>query len=233
MFDTIAPRYDLVNRLMTFGLDRGWRRRTVDALALAPGSLVLDVACGTGDLSTIAAARGYRVVGIDLSAGMIAAATHRGPKAQCDASALGLAGGAFDGVVCGYALRNFTDLPAAIEEAARVLRPGGRLAVLEVAAPRHGVLRIGHRVWFERVVPVIGGVVSDKEAYRYLPRSTAYLPDAERLRRILYDAGFRTVGQRLLNGGLSQIVTATRAGLPDPTVPGDAGNGPPSVGNGP
>ena len=138
MFDAIAPRYDLVNRVMTFGLDVRWRRATVDALGLAPGSAVLDLACGTGDLSDLARRRGYRTVGVDLSWGMLAAAHDRGPHAQGDAAHLGLASGSLDGVVCGYALRNFTDLAASLGEAARVLRPGGRIAVLEVAAPPAG-----------------------------------------------------------------------------------------------
>jgi demethylmenaquinone methyltransferase / 2-methoxy-6-polyprenyl-1,4-benzoquinol methylase len=213
MFDAIAPRYDLVNRLMTFGLDRGWRRVTVGALGLAPGARVLDLACGTGDLAALAQRRGYRTVGADLSAGMLAVA-HTRPVVQADAARLPLADGVLDGVVCGYALRNFTDLAASLSEAARVLRPGGRIAVLEVAAPPAGLLRTGYRLWFEHAVPVLGGLLSDAEAYRYLPRSTAYLPDEPALRRLFAQAGFATVGRRLLHGGLSQLLTATRTGLP-------------------
>jgi demethylmenaquinone methyltransferase/2-methoxy-6-polyprenyl-1,4-benzoquinol methylase len=213
MFDRIAPRYDLVNVVMTFGLDRRWRHRTVRALALAPGSVVLDLAAGTGDLSRGAARAGYRTVGVDLSAGMLEADRSRHPRAQGDSARLPFADGSFDGVVCGYALRNFTDLPGALSEAARVLRPGGRLSVLEIAEPPPGPWRTGYRIWFHRVVPVIGGVLSDKEAYRYLPRSTAYLPDEAGLRRMLQDAGFSTVGRRMLAGGLSQLLTATRRGL--------------------
>jgi demethylmenaquinone methyltransferase/2-methoxy-6-polyprenyl-1,4-benzoquinol methylase len=133
---------------------------------------------------------------------------------QCDAAHLPLSTGSFDGIVCGYALRNFTDLAGSLREAARALRPGGRIAVLEVAAPPRGLLRTGHRIWFERVVPMVGGILSDPEAYQYLPRSTAYLPDEPGLRRLFLDAGFSTVGRRLLHGGLSQLITATRAGLP-------------------
>lgn len=220
MFDTIAPRYDLVNRVMTFGLDQSWRRAAVDALGLPAGAAVLDLACGTGDLSTLARRRGYRTVGVDLSWGMLVAGPGGGPRAQSDVARLALATSSFDGVVCGYALRNFTDLAVSLGEAARVLRPGGRIAVLEVAAPRRGLLRVGYRWWFERVVPVLGGLLSDPDAYRYLPRSTAYLPPAEALRRIFLDAGFSTVGRRLLYGGLSQLITATRPGLPDGGDPG-------------
>lgn len=214
MFDTIAPRYDLLNRLMTFGLDGRWRRATVGALGLPPGSLVLDLACGTGDLSAIARRQGYRVVGTDLSAGMLA--ERREPRAavQCDAAALGVGTGACDGVVSGYALRNFTDLPACLAEAARVLRPGGRIALLEVASPTNQLWRAGFHLWFDKAVPVLGRLLSDADAYRYLPASTAYLPDEAGLRRLLRESGFATVGRRLLYGGLSQLLTATRAGMP-------------------
>ena len=116
MFDAIAPRYDLVNRLMTFGLDQSWRRDTIAALALPPGSLLLDIACGTGDLSRLARRRSYRVVGADLSLGMLVANRSGTPLLQADCSRLPFADGTFDGLVCGYALRNFTDLAAALAE---------------------------------------------------------------------------------------------------------------------
>ncbi len=214
MFDTIAPRYDLVNRVMTLGMDQGWRRTTVAALALAPGSVVVDLACGTGDLSAMARRLGYRTVGADLSWGMLAANHTGAPVVQCDASRLPFADASVDGVVCGYALRNFTDLSASLAEAARIIRPGGRVAVLEVSAPTGALLGAGYRLWFEHVVPAIGGVLSDAEAYHYLPRSTAYLPSEAGLRRLFVDAGFSTVGRRALQGGLSQLLTATRSGRP-------------------
>jgi demethylmenaquinone methyltransferase / 2-methoxy-6-polyprenyl-1,4-benzoquinol methylase len=214
MFDTIAPRYDLVNRLMTFGLDQGWRRSTITALALPDGALVLDLACGTGDLSRLGRRKGYRMIGADLSAGMLAANASATPLVEADGSHLPFVDAAFDGLVCGYALRNFTDLAATLAEAARVLRPGGRLAVLEVDAPTSPLLRAGYDVWFTRAVPALGGALSDRKAYRYLPESVAYLPDAPTLRRLLLDAGFSAVGIRPLAGGLSQLVVATRAGAP-------------------
>ncbi len=129
------------------------------------------------------------MVGADLSAGMLAANEQHVPLVESDGAALPFADGTFDGMVCGYALRNFTDLAATLAEAARVLRPGGRLAVLEVDAPRSRLLRAGYDLWFTKAVPVLGGALSDREAYRYLPRSVAYLPPAPTLRRILIDVG--------------------------------------------
>jgi len=214
MFDAIAPRYDLVNRLMTFGLDQWWRRSTIAALALPPGSLLLDLACGTGDLSRLALHKGYRVIGADLSAGMLAANSTGTPLLQADCSWLPFPDGTFDGLVCGYALRNFTDLAGALAETARVIRPGGRIALLEVDAPRSAFLRSGYDVWFNKVVPRLGGALSDREAYEYLPRSVAYLPPTPVLRRMLADAGYSGVGIRPLAGGLSQLLFATRTGVP-------------------
>jgi demethylmenaquinone methyltransferase / 2-methoxy-6-polyprenyl-1,4-benzoquinol methylase len=212
MFDAIAPRYDLVNRLMTFGLDQAWRRATVAALGLPAGSRLLDVACGTGDLSRLAQRRGFRVIGADLSAGMLRANHTGAPLLQADCSRLPFPDGAFDGLVCGYALRNFSDLAGALTETARVLRPGGRVAILEVDAPSSTLLRTGYDIWFNQVVPRLGAALSDREAYDYLPRSVAYLPPTPVLRRLLTDAGYSGVGIRPLAGGLSQLLFATRVG---------------------
>ncbi len=214
MFDVIAPRYDLVNRVMTLGLDVRWRRGTVRALGLPTGTLVLDLGCGTGDFLRILHDGGYRTIGMDLSWGMLAANDAGQPVAQANVAALPLSDHSVDGITCGYALRNFTDLGASFAEFARVVRPGGRISLLEVSEPEHRLLRVGHRIWFQRVVPLIGGLLSDRDAYRYLPRSTAYLPATDRLRAMLVDAGFSAVNRRLLSGGLSQLLTATRQGLP-------------------
>lgn len=212
MFDAIAPRYDLVNRLMTFGLDIRWRRRTARSLGLPRGSLVLDLACGTGDLLALLASCGMRPFGVDLSWGMLVAGSSGRPLLQADGSSLPVATGSVDGITCGYALRNFTDLGTVFTELGRVVRPGGRISLLEVAEPESGLLLAGHRVWFRKVVPVIGGLVSDAAAYRYLPRSTAYLPPTSELRSMLMDAGFSAVNRHALSGGLSQLITATRKG---------------------
>jgi len=152
MFDTIAPRYDLVNRVMTFGLDVHWRRRAVRSL---------------GD-------------------------------------------GAVDGAVSGFALRNFVALAPVLAELARVVRPGGRVALLEVASPTNRVLHAGHAVYFERIVPRIGAALSDGDAYRYLPRSVAYLPDPPALESALHSAGFGAIARVPLTGGIAQLIVATR-----------------------
>jgi demethylmenaquinone methyltransferase/2-methoxy-6-polyprenyl-1,4-benzoquinol methylase len=213
MFDTIAPRYDLVNRLMTFGLDVGWRRRTVRALGLPTGSLVLDVACGTGDLCRELRRRGMVPVGVDLSEGMLRAGRAAAAVLQADAQRLPLRAASVDGATSGFALRNFSDLAAMLAELGRVVRPGGRIALLD-AAPTHGIAQLGHRLWFERAVPAIGGALSDPAAYRYLPRSLAYLPPVPELLAMVRDAGFSGVNHRRMGGGVVQLVTATRTGRP-------------------
>ncbi len=211
MFDTIAPRYDLVNRVMTFGLDRGWRRAAVRSLALPVGSRVIDVACGTGDMCRDLAGAGYDPVGVDLSSGMLAHARTTAPLVHTDALQLPLAPAGVDGAVSGFALRNFVALAPLFAELARVVRPSGRIALLDVATPTNAVLRAGHAAYFGHVVPRIGAVLSDRDAYRYLPRSVAYLPPTGELLDTLEGAGFHAVERRLLAGGITQLITATRS----------------------
>ncbi len=211
MFDAIASRYELVNRLMTFGLDARWRRRAVRDLRLPTSSIILDIAAGTGDFTRECARQGHRAVATDLSYGMLRAGREMPQRVQADASRLPFLDGSFDGATCGYALRNFTDLAATFDEMARVIRPGGRLSILEVAEPRSGLWRAGFRFWFRRVVPFIGSLLSDRDAYHYLPQSTAYLPESDEIARMLNRAGFSAVNHRRVMGGLSQQFIATRA----------------------
>lgn len=211
MFDAIAPRYELVNRLMTFGLDARWRRRAVSDLRLAPASVVLDVAAGTGDFTRELRRQGQRAIATDLSYNMLHTARNVADRVQADASHLPFRWASFDGATCGYALRNFTDLEKTFTEMARVLRPGGRLSLLEVAEPRSGLWRAGFRLWFRRVVPFIGSLLSDRDAYHYLPASTAYLPETGEIVAMLNRAGFSAVNHRRIMGGLSQQFLATRS----------------------
>jgi demethylmenaquinone methyltransferase/2-methoxy-6-polyprenyl-1,4-benzoquinol methylase len=214
MFDAIAPRYELANRVLSLGLDARWRTTAVRALGLPTDSLVLDVATGTGSLSAVAARLGHRVVGFDLSMGMLEASSSQAPTVQCDAAALPVGDAVADGVVCGYALRNFTSLPDSLAEMSRALRPGGRIALLEVGDPSRPLTRAGYELWFNHAVPFIGGVISNRDAYRYLPRSVAYLPSPNELRDLVRAAGFSGVNRHLLSGGLSQLYTATKEGRP-------------------
>jgi demethylmenaquinone methyltransferase/2-methoxy-6-polyprenyl-1,4-benzoquinol methylase len=216
MFDTIAPRYDLVNRIMTFRMDVGWRRRTVEALGLPSGSQVLDLACGTGDLCTELVRGGHLPIGVDLSFGMLVAARTRVPLVHADVLELPVPDGAVDGITCGFALRNLEELPRFFAELARVVRPGGRIALLEVAEPPNPVLRFGHGIYFGKVVPRIGGLLSDPAAYRYLPKSVSYLPSGDRMLGMLDQAGFADARHDLLSVGIARLVTATRRG-PDPS----------------
>ena len=213
MFDAIAPRYDLVNRIMTLRLDVAWRRRTARELALPPGSLVADLACGTGDFCRELARLGHHRIGFDFSMGMLRAAPAgdgRAPLVNADVLALPLPDGALDGATCGFALRNLTAISPLFTELTRVLRPGGRVGLLEVDSPTNPVLRWGHSLYFGRVVPLIGAVLSDRDAYRYLPESVAYLPPPEELIDGLASAGFVGVRRRQLSGGIAQLITATR-----------------------
>lgn len=213
MFDRIAPRYDRLNRLLTLNLDQRWRRATLDLIAIGSGDRVLDLACGTGDLAELAAARGARVIGADFAFAMLRESQRRGVNAelvQADGEALPLPDAWATAVTCGFALRNFVSLSAIFEELARVLEPGGRVAFIEVDRPRPALVRAGHAIYFDHVVPFIGGLLSDRSAYAYLPKSTVYLPPKAELLRLLEDAGFEQARHRSVMLGAVQIVTAIR-----------------------
>lgn len=213
MFDRIASRYDLMNRLLTLGLDQRWRRAALDLIGVGSGDRVVDLACGTGDFAELAMARGARVVGVDFASQMLRESRRRGVRAeflQADGEALPLPEGWATAATCGFALRNFVRLPAIFEELARVLEPGGRVAFLEVDRPRVKFIRAAHGLYFDRLVPFVGGLLSDRVAYAYLPKSTVYLPPTPELLTALEDAGFEQAQHRSMMLGAVQIVTGIR-----------------------
>lgn len=210
MFDAIAPRYDMVNRIMTFRLDVRWRKKAVKQLALPEGSTVIDLASGTGDLCIDLSKAGIRPISFDLSYGMLAADRSGSPRVQADILRLPLPDASVDGATCGFALRNLLELPAFFAELARVVRPGGRIALLDVGVPHNPVVRWGNNIYFGKVVPKIGAMLSDGAAYRYLPKSVAYLPPRDEMVAMLRDAGFTDATHQQLSGGLTQLMVGTR-----------------------
>ena len=209
MFDRIAPRYDLLNHVMTGGLDVLWRRKAVRQLHLPRGALIADLACGTGEMCRELGRAGYRTIGFDHSEGMLARAHGADEFIRADILDLPLKSASVDGVTSGFALRNVVDIRRCIVEMARVVRPGGRVAVLDLAEPR-AVTRWIQTTWMDRVVPRIGALLSDGDAYRYLPASTAYLPDGAALIEMFHDAGFADTKRLLLGFGTVQLVAGTR-----------------------
>jgi demethylmenaquinone methyltransferase / 2-methoxy-6-polyprenyl-1,4-benzoquinol methylase len=212
MFDRIAPVYDAMNRAMTLGLDRKWRRLTAEAV-VTPGALVLDACCGTGDLALADARAGGRVTGVDFSGEMLARAERKAPEfdwVQADAAALPFPDASFDAVTVGFGIRNLADLEGGLRELARVLVPGGKLGCLEITRPR-GVLRPFFRLWFDGLVPVAGKVLPGGAAYSYLPASVRRFPGPEDLARAIEEAGFGGVGWRLLGGGIVALHVGRRA----------------------
>lgn len=210
MFDAIAPRYDLVNRIMTFRLDTRWRRKAVRQLNLPKGSIVLDLASGTGDLCVDLQRVGIRPISMDLSFGMLAADRSGSPRSQADILNLPIGDQSVDGATCGFALRNLVDLPAFFNELGRVVRPGGRIALLDVGIPHNRLVRFGNGIYFGKIVPKIGGWLSDPAAYRYLPKSVAYLPPRDEMLRTLQAAGFSNATHHQLSGGITQLMLGTR-----------------------
>jgi demethylmenaquinone methyltransferase/2-methoxy-6-polyprenyl-1,4-benzoquinol methylase len=212
MFDRISPVYDVMNRVMTAGLDRRWRRLTAQA-AVRPGDRVLDACCGTGDLALEDLHAGGDVVGLDFSERMLERARRKSDAiewVQGDATDLPYEDGSFDAVTVGFGIRNVADLEVGLRELARVLVQGGRLGCLEITRPR-GILRPFFRLWFDGLVPLLGRVLPGGAAYTYLPASVRRFPGPTDLAAALERAGFRDVRVRLLAGGIVALHTAEKA----------------------
>jgi demethylmenaquinone methyltransferase/2-methoxy-6-polyprenyl-1,4-benzoquinol methylase len=216
MFDDIVDRYDLVNGLLSLGLDRVWRRAAARAVDGANDGPVLDLGSGTGKLGALVARRGRRVVGIDLSHEMLARAkaASSGPRlllVQGSAFALPFPERAFSGAVSGFVLRNLDDLPLAFNELARVLRPGAPIALVDITEPGNRTLRKVFDRYFGTVAPALGGMVGKREAYRYLVASLAQLPPPAEVVNLLAAAGFERCRARVLIGGMVTLFTGNRA----------------------
>jgi demethylmenaquinone methyltransferase / 2-methoxy-6-polyprenyl-1,4-benzoquinol methylase len=210
MFDRIAPVYDVMNRVMTVGLDRRWRRRTVEAV-VQPGARVLDACCGTGDLAVAAEREGGLVTGLDFSGEMLVRARRKSDSIEWirgDVLALPFEDGSFDAATVGFGVRNVADLGAGLRELRRVLRPGGRLAILEITQPR-GPLKPFFSLWFDRIVPLLGRVLPGGKAYTYLPASVRRFPGAEDLATLIEASGFEAATFRLFGGTIVALHTAT------------------------
>ena len=212
MFDRIAPVYDAMNRLMTVGLDGRWRSDTAAAV-VGPGDRVLDSCCGTGDLALACLRAGGRVTGLDFSERMLERARRKSGEIEWvrgDALELPFEDGAFDAATVGFGVRNLADLEAGLAELRRVLRPGGRLGVLEITRPR-GLLGPFYRVWFDAIVPLLGKVLPGGSAYTYLPASVRRFPGPDDLAVLLRSAGFGEVRYRLFAGGIVALHTGVAA----------------------
>lgn len=223
MFDRIARRYDFMNRVMTMGIDRRWRTAAVNAAGLRPEDAALDVCCGTGDLTFEIARRGVsRVVGLDFSANMLEQARHRRDEEPAgrastvefvrgDATSLPFSDATFDAVTVGFGIRNVDGIPAAFGEFARVLKPGGRAICLEITQPKHPAARAFYGLWFDRLVPRLGGMLAgDSQAYSYLPESVRGFPPADELADIMRNAGLDSVSWKTFAGGIVALHVGTR-----------------------
>ena len=213
MFDRIAPVDDVMNRVMTAGLDQHWRRLTVAAI-VRRDDRVLDACCGTGDLAVAAARAGGRVTGLDFSERMLERARRKSLAIEWirgDLLELPFESAAFDAATVGFGVRNVADLERALAELCRVLRPEGRLAILEITMPR-GLLRPFYRLWFDGVVPLLGKLLPGGSAYTYLPASVRRFPGPDELAELMRSTGFDDVRYRLLAGGIVALHTGTARG---------------------
>ena len=205
MFDRVAGVYDLLNSVMTAGLHHRWRARAVDLAAVGSGSRVLDVATGTGDLAIELARRGCEVVGSDFSEEMLVHARAKAPQLrfeQGNALALPYGDDEFDAATVGFGARNFSDLDRGLSEMARVVRPGGRVVILEITTPTRPPLSTFYRVWFDRVVPALGRLTGQSQAYSYLPASVRRFPGPAELAATMERAGLERIRWILTAGGI-------------------------------
>jgi demethylmenaquinone methyltransferase/2-methoxy-6-polyprenyl-1,4-benzoquinol methylase len=224
MFATIAARYDLLNHLLSGNIDRRWRRLVAQILGVTlanPEARVLDVACGTGDLSlTLVEAGNARLFGIDFCRPMLNIAAAKASKSghslafiEGDALDLPFADRSFEAATIAFGLRNLTSVEAGIKELLRVLKPGGRVAVLEFSKPRNILLRKIFGVYFTKLLPLFGGFISgSRSAYQYLPDSVAQFPDQKQLSNLMTEAGFEDVTFRNLTGGIAALHLGARPG---------------------
>lgn len=220
MFDNIAGVYDLMNSAMTAGLHHEWRQRAVERARVGPGSDALDICCGTGDLALElrrAIGPDGRVVGSDFSEPMLdLARTKSGEQGLAvefgwaDALDLPYGDAGFDAVTVGFGARNLADLDQGLAEMARVLRPGGRLVILEITRPQREPLASFYSLWFDRLVPLLGSIAGDSDAYSYLPESVRSFPDPRSLAQKIDAAGLSEIRWLLLAGGIIAIHSATR-----------------------
>jgi demethylmenaquinone methyltransferase/2-methoxy-6-polyprenyl-1,4-benzoquinol methylase len=222
MFDRIAGVYDAMNTAMTAGLHHGWRARAADRAGLSPGSTALDVCCGTGDLAVELRRRcgpDGTVIGCDFSERMLELATRKANRLGmsevlfewADALELPYDDGSFDAVTVGFGVRNLADIERGVAEMARVLEPGGRLVILEITQPRRPPLSWFHRLWFDRVVPRLGALAGDRDAYTYLPQSVKRFPPPEGLAAIMDRGGLEQIRWTLLAGGIIAIHSGVRS----------------------
>ena len=234
MFEAVAPRYDRMNRILSVGLDQGGRRAALRELDCAPGSRILDLCCGTGDLALLLP-RGLRPVGCDLTPAMLEIADAKAarrrvalPGVAGDAMRLPFADGAFDAAVVGFGIRNLPDLERGLAEIHRVLAPGGKLVILEFSRPESRVVRLGHGAWLRLAVPGLARLAaSGGEAYDYLKDSILSFPDAGALARTLGGAGFSAVSYRHLALGTVAIHSGRRGrrtALRDPAPEAEHGH---------
>ena len=214
MFDRIAGVYDVMNSVMTAGMHHRWRRRAADLAQAGPGDEVLDVATGTGDLAVDLASRGATVVASDFSEEMLARARAKDPAITwewANAQDLPYADGRFAAATVGFGARNFSDLPLGIAEMARVVRPGGKVVILEITTPQKPPLSTFFKVWFDHVVPGLGRLAGDSDAYTYLPNSVKRFPGPQGLAEVMAAAGLRDIRWILTAGGIIAIHVGTKA----------------------